>query len=46
MTELQAEAVIEILSDVRRMVELGVWSVFIATGFVVGNTLHRWARGR
>lgn len=46
MTELQAVELLEVAADMRRMLELAAWSVFIATGFVIGNTLHRWARGR
>lgn len=46
MTELQAVELLEISADIRRMVELASWAVFIATGFVIGNTLHRWTRGR
>lgn len=45
MTELQAVELLEMVGDLRRMLELAAWSVFIATGFVVGNTLHRWTRG-
>lgn len=46
MTEAQGVELLAMLADVRRIAELAAWSVFIATGFVVGNTLHRWARGR
>lgn len=46
MSEAQAVDLMVLLADVRRMVELAAWSVFIATGFVVMNTVHRLARGR
>lgn len=46
MSDVQAAELLVMLADVRRMVELAAWSVFIATGFVIGNTVHRWARGR
>lgn len=46
MTEIQGAELLAIAEDLRRMVELATWSVFVATGFVVGGVLHRWARGR
>lgn len=45
MTEVQAADVLVILEDLRRMVELTAWSVFLATAFVIGGVLHRWTRG-
>lgn len=45
MTEVQAAELLVIAEDLRRIVELAAWSVFVATGFVVGNTLHRFTRG-
>lgn len=47
VTELDVlSALLLVAEDVRRMVELAAWSVFLATAFVVGGVLHRWTRGR
>jgi len=37
---------VAIAEDLRRMVELAAWAVFVAAGFVVGGVVHRFARGQ
>lgn len=46
MSELDALVeLVAIAEDLRRMVELATFSVMVATGFVVGGVVHRFARG-
>lgn len=45
MTPEDAALLLEIVADMRRMLELAAFAVFVATGFVVGGVLHRWTRG-
>lgn len=45
MSPEQAAELVAMVADLRRMVELAAFAVFVATAFVVGGVLHRWTRG-